>query len=122
MSCDQPIQIIRNSFQTIFFQVNQQQTPTSPVSAYDFSSVTATFAVAYPEPESNIVIVKSSTSVNEIFYTSATAGQLEVYINNTDTLPLQPGKYWFSLYTINTVGRKYNLVFDRFVLSDNLNY
>lgn len=102
------ITIFRNSFSTIYMKAQIQSTPTASLSAYDFSSNTASFVISTVLGSTSI-LTKSSTSNSEITFLSLTGGELEVYIKNTDTKNLTPGKYFFTLYSIDSTSKQYDI-------------
>lgn len=108
----------KNSFTTLFFTVQEQETPTAPVLPFDLTSATAIFAMAV-DANSTPTVQKSSTSSDEIVITSATAGQLEVYINASDTINLQAGKYKYTLQA-SASNKEYNLGYDSINLKENI--
>ena len=113
------LQIYKDSYSTIVENVQQQATPSSSLSAIDITNYTAVFYLS--DALSNPAIIsKSSTSNSQILYTSATAGQMEIYINNTDTKSMNAGPYYYTIYLIDQNNKQYHVITDKIKLLDTV--
>ena len=113
------IEINKRSYTTLFMSVLQQATPTSAFAPYNLSATTGTFTFSSTLGGASLV-KKMSTDSTQLLYTSVTAGELEVYILDTDTEPLDAGTYYFTLYIDDTSGRQFAAVTDKFKLKDTV--
>ena len=111
--------IYKNSYSTIFLELQQQANPSSSLTAYDLSSTTSTFTLSTSLTDP-ILITKSSNDSDQIAYTAPTSGQLEVYITSSDTKNLEAGLYYYTLYVVDSSGRQYVADNDKIKLIDTV--
>ena len=115
------LDIPKRRFVTLHLTAQQQTTPTSSLSAFDFTSMTV-----YAEFASNLgdapLFVKSSTAADEILITSTTGGELDIYINAEDTQSLQPGPLYWTAYAQNGLSQEFHLITAKINLKENIKF
>ena len=113
------IEINKRSYSTLFMSILQQSTPSSAFLPYNLSGTTGTFAFSQTLGGTP-AITKVSTNSSQMLYTNSASGELEVYILDTDTAPLDPGTYYFTLYLDDATGKQWAAVTDKIRLKDTV--
>jgi hypothetical protein len=113
------VEVWKRSYTTLFYTIQKKVNPTDAFSSYDLTSTTANWGMSQNLGDPPL-LWKSSTASSEILYTSTTGGQIEVYLSQYDTDPFAPGKYFFSVYVTDAVGKTYNVITDKINLKDDV--
>jgi hypothetical protein len=66
------------------------------------------------------VVSKSSIDSSQILFTYPASGMMEVYILHTDTMDLAAGPYSYTVYVIDSLGRKFNATTAKLKLADTV--